>query len=195
VTDRPVPCEEARGLLDERLDRPLDEAEEGALLLHLAGCASCREEAVALESVHASLSGMEPADPGAAFTDRVVAALDRAPGGGPGVGRGGGAVPAPAGIRLLRGLVAAAGTTAFVALAVAVFPIDAAASTMGGLVPEIPVPGILAPALPALPAAAADLFAGLPGLVPPWAAALGALLAAAAAAVPVAALRRAGRRP
>ncbi len=191
MTGRTIPCEEARGLLDERLDRDLGGAEEGALVRHLASCASCREEASALEAVHRSLAAMGPPDPGEAFTDRVVAALDRAPGGPSPAGSGpAGSAPAPAGLRLLRGLVVAAGTGAFVALAVAVIPIDAAAATVGGLVPAIP-----AAAIPAFPAAAADLFAGLPGLVPAWAAALGALVAATAAAVPVAALRRGGRRP
>ncbi len=184
MTARPLPCEEARVLLDERLDRPLAEAEEEALLLHLEACAACRESAAGLDAVHGALAAMAPADPGDSFGGRVVAALDRAPGA---PRRGAAADSVPAGVRLLRGLVAAAGTGGFVALAVAILPLDAAASTMGGLVPAIP-----APALPVLPEGAADLFAGLHGAVPPWAAAAGALLAAAAAAIPVVALRRRG---
>jgi hypothetical protein len=182
VTDRPLPCEEARALLDEGFDRALAPAEAEALRAHLDGCASCRDEAAAAERVHRALASMVPPDPGPAFADRVVGALDRAPGGSPD------GVPgdlAARGSRLLRGLVAVAGTAAVAALAIAVLPLDAAAATVGDLLPRVP-----APALPAIPVAAADMVAGLPGLLPPWAAALGALAAAAAAAVPVAALRR-----
>jgi len=192
VTPRSIPCEEARALLDERLDAPLPEAEGNALRAHLARCAACRDEAAALDRVHAALLSMDPSDPGPAFTDRVVGSLDRAP------GAPAAAAPEPAAARLLRGLVAASGTCAVAALALAVLPFDAAAATIEGLVPGVP-----ASSLPAIPAGAAGLISGLPDLLPaaallpswlpPWGAALGALLAAAAAAVPVATLRRAGR--
>lgn len=181
MTSRPIPCEETRGLLDERLDGPLDGASEEALRVHLAACAACREEAAALASVDAVLLGMEAPDPGPAFSDRVIAALDRAPGGpsGPPI------PPVPPRVRLLRFLVGATGTAAFVALAMALLPVEATASTVGGLVPVIP-----APPLPEVLAG----FSGFAGSLPAWAAAAGALLAAAGAALPVAALRRGDRR-
>ena len=173
----PIPCEEARGLLDERLDGPLGDAAEEALDAHLAACAACREVAGSLEEVDAALRGMDLPDPGPAFSDRVVAALDRAP--GEPARR---VLPAvPIRVRLLRGLLAAAGTGALVALAVAVLPVEALALPAGGFVPEIPVPTVGVPAL----------LAGLP----PWAAAAGALIAVAGAAIPVATLRRGTRRP
>ena len=170
-----IPCETARALLDEALDRPLVDGESEVLAAHLASCPACREEAAALGAVDGALRGMAAPDPGDAFSDRVVAALDRAPGGS--------APPVPAGTRILRALVAAAGTAAFVGLCVALLPLRATASTVGSLVPEIPAPPI------------PDVLAGISGIVPPCAAAAGALLAAAGAALAVAALRRRGSRP
>jgi hypothetical protein len=183
VTAGPLPCEEARALLDEGFDRPLAPGEEEALRGHLAACAACREDASAAERIHLALASMTAPDPGPSFSDRVVAALDRAP------GADGARAPSGAdGPGLLRGLVAAAGTAAVAALAVAVLPLDAAAASVEGLLPRVPVPS-----LPELPAGAGRLLAGLPDLLPPWAAALAGLVAAAA--VPVTALRRTGRRP
>jgi anti-sigma factor RsiW len=145
VRDPSLPCEEARGLLDERLDRTLEPAEASVLAAHLDRCASCRAAADALDGVHGALLSMDPPDPGPAFTDRVVASLDRAPGTGA-------AVPRSDGRRILRGLAAAAGTAVFAAAALLLLPVDAASATLGGYVPD--------PALPSLPDSAARLAAG-----------------------------------
>ena len=163
----PLPCEEARGLLDEGLDRALDPAEEASLAAHLAGCAPCRAAGAALAAVDEALLRMEAPEPGAAFSDRVAAALDRAPGGSAA------APPLPARVRLLRAAGAVAGTAFVVALGMALLPVEAAASTVAAMVPAIPAPplsGMLAG------------FSGYGDLLPPWAAAAGSVLAAGAAA-------------
>ncbi len=166
MTGRPLPCEEARALLDEGLDRALDPAEEAALAAHLRGCAACRSEAAALAAVDGALRGMEGAELGPSFSDGVIAALDRAPGGAPG------SPPAPLRVRVLRAVVAAGGTAAVVALAMAVLPVEAAASTVATMVPSLPAPPI--------PEVLAG-FSGIGALLPAWAAAAGSVLAAAAA--------------
>jgi anti-sigma factor RsiW len=173
-------CDEARGLLDERLDGPLPAEQAAGLDAHVAGCDRCRTAAAGLGRVHAALSAGPAAGPGPAFTDRVAAALDR----GPGAGR---PRTAHAGRRerILSGAVAVLGTVAVAALAVAVLPVDAAAATVEDLVPAMP-----AASVPALPAAAADLLGDLGGALPAWASAAGALAALAAVAFQVVAVRR-----
>ena len=179
MTARPIPCEEARALLDERLDRALAGADATALRVHLDGCAACREEAAALAAVDGALRAGGIADPGPAFSARVVAALDRGPGGAP---------AAPAGGTTVGGLVSVAGTAAFAALALVLLPFDAAAGTVTGLVPEIALREIAAPAIP-------EVLDLLGRMLPAWAAAAGALIALGGAAAQVALLRRGARRP
>jgi hypothetical protein len=178
VSALPIPCEEARALLDERLDGTLAGADAAALRVHLDGCAACREDAAALAAVDGALRADGIPDPGPAFSDRVVAALDRGPSRAP---------PARTGGTTVRGLVAFAGTAAFAALAVALLPFDGAAATVTGLVPEIALPAIPAPPIPAV-------LAGFGGILPAWAAAAGALVALGGAAAQVALLRRGGLR-
>jgi hypothetical protein len=177
VRDRRLSCGEARALLDERLDGALAPAEEEVLAAHLEGCAPCRAAAAALGRVHSILGEPGPADPGEAFTARVVAALDRAPGGA-------GAADRPA-LRLLRGVAVAAGTAAFAGLAWLLLPVDAAAAALDGVLPAVP-----APALPPIPESASVLAAGFVDFFSPWAAAAAAAAALAAAALPVASARR-----
>jgi anti-sigma factor RsiW len=129
-------CAAARALLDERLDRRLDGNEASALADHLAACEGCRAEAAALARLHRNLGavlGAAAADPGPAFTERVVAALDRAPGSAA-------AGPARRGAALARGLVAATGIAGLAALALLLFPPEALASGLAAL-PAVPLPG------------------------------------------------------
>ncbi len=180
MRSRRLPCDEARGLLDERLDRPLRPEETTALDAHLASCASCLAASADLDRVHHLLGGTTSMDPGPAFSERVVAALDRGP--GMGIRRGPGTRSRE---RMLLGALSVLGTAAVAALAVAVLPIDAAAASVADLVPGLP-----APALPEIPPQAAGLFGEFTAWMPPWASAAGAAAALLAAAAQVASIRR-----
>ena len=188
MTGRGFACDEARGLLDERLDRPLLPGEDAALDTHLAACSSCRAAAADMGRIHSLLGGSGAPVPPTDFADRVIASLDRGPGaGGP---RGGSRDPVrPRRERLLLGALAVLGTATVAALAVAVFPVDAAAATVGEF-----VPGISAPVLAEIPPQAADLLGGLAGMLPPWAAAAGGAAAVLAAAAQAFSVRRSPAR-
>jgi anti-sigma factor RsiW len=184
VSDRRSPCDRARRLLDERLDRRLTRFEGDALSAHLEACAACRAEAAAAEEVDALLAAESPPEPPPHFTDGVVAALDRAPADGSVAGR-----PLSAGARVVRGLVAALGTAGFAALAVAVIPAQALAAPF-----PVPVPDLPAVALPDLPEPVAAILEGASGSLAPPAMLAVALAAAAGAAFVVHSIRSGAAR-
>lgn len=181
---RRSPCDGARRLLDERLDRRLSPFEGDALAAHLEECAACRAEAAAAEAVDAFLAADAPPEEPPHFTDRVIASLDRAPAGEED------APPPAAGPRFARALAAAVGTAALAALVVAVLPAEALAAPLPPIavaVPSIP--------LPELPAPVAALVDGASASLRPASALAVAVAAAAAAALLVASMRPvAGRR-
>jgi len=171
-----LPCPEARALLDESLDRALSAGESRALEVHLRECPACRAEAAAARRVHEALAGASLPDPGPAFTDRVVAALDRGPRALP-------REPLPR--RAARWTLSALATAAVAAAAVLVLPGTADAAGLDGLL----LPG-LGDAVPALAPGTGDLLLRAGTLLPPWAAAAAACAAGALLAVEVAVARR-----
>ncbi len=178
MSPRSLSCAEALGLADERHDRDLAPDEAAALSAHLTSCASCRTAAAGSDRVHGGLLAMDAPAPSSFFTDEVVARLDRAP--GPRTA----AEPAPVSGRLLRGATALAGTGVVAALAVLVLPLDAAAETVGTLVPSAAVP------LPAVPPVVTSLVESASAWLPPWAAAVGAAAAVAGILLQAALFRR-----
>ncbi len=175
MSPRPLPCDEARALLDEALDGSLPGAAREDLDAHLAACASCRSEARAAERVHGLLGAPLPG-PGPGFTESVVAALDRGPRRAP---------PVPPAVRALRVAASLAATGAVAALALLVLPESAAAAGLDALLPPA-----LGAALPPVPPEAGDLLARAGTLLTPGAAAGAAAAAAALLFLELAAARR-----
>ena len=138
-------CPEALARADAALEGPLPAPEEEALLAHLASCPACAAEAGEGRRLHASLLALRVEDPGPAFAERVVGALDRGPG-GPGRAPG----------RILRAAVAVVGTAAVSAAALLLLPVEEAAAAVAERVPALSSP------VPAL--------AGIADVLPPWAA-------------------------
>ncbi len=72
-------CEQARNLFDAYLDGELSPAMETELGAHRLACSDCRHELALMEVVGQVITVDEPVEPGLtdAFTDRLLACLDR----------------------------------------------------------------------------------------------------------------------